>query len=485
MPIIETSAQLDSSEVCSTRASAANEDLAGRAVPKGRFPGASWFALAGLMVLLSAVTAQGADLLWGVAMGDRIRAGHGVPQSVPFAQAWSAGWANPMALGEVVLSMVHSWGPSALVILHLALVAASLGLLVGRGVAIHRREARASLALTLAVLGGAATLAIARMPSLSLLPYAALVVLLSREADHPSRRLWLAVPVLGVWGNLHGGVLVGCALLAVHLVCCGGPLRRRGLVGVSAAAAVLLATSAGWRTVDYYRDVLSNEAAQQHAGMWARPSLHQPLDVLMVLAAIGLIVMWARSRPRRWEIVAVIGMAIATLMASRNGIWLTLLLLPLAARGRARADVEEREQFPWRPAAAALLLLLVGVSWQLTARGSALDARGADAVPTVRKLAAGGTVLAIDPVEETFAQAGIRVWAGNPIDAFPRNIQREYLAFTDHGTIPTAPSVGLVVVDNHLAGAVRSAGWRQVAAVSDLLVFQRPAPTAQTSGVQP
>lgn len=459
------------------------QDGGARAARNRNFSGASWFVLAGLTVLLSAVTTQGADLLWGVAMGDRIRGGLGIPHSVPFAAAPSGDWANPMALGEVVLSVVHRLGPSALAVLHLTLVAATLGMLVACRVGTHHREARASLALTLTVIGGAETLAIARMPSLSLLPYAALVVLLLRNADRPSRWLWLVVPVLTLWGNLHGGVLVGCALLAVHLVCCEGPLRRRVLIGVSALAAVLLATSAGWHTIDYYRGVLSNEAARQHTGMWARPSLHQPLDVLMVLAAIALVFMWTRSRPRRWEIVAIVGMAFATLAASRNGIWLTLLLLPLAARGRA--DTKETERFLWRPAAAALALLVLGVGWQLTSRGSELDARGANAVSTVRALAAGRAVLAINPLDETFAQAGIRVWAGNPIDAFPRKVQREFLTFMDHGAIPPSPSIGLVVVDHHLAGAVRAAGWKQVAAVSDLLVFQRAAPSVQTSGVHP
>lgn len=449
---------------------------------RGRLPGAVWFVLAGVMVVLSAVTGQGADLLWGVAMGDRNRAGHGVPQSVPFAAASSDGWANPMGLGETFLSLVHSVGPIALVILHLVLVGLSLGVLISHGLSLYHREARASLALTLVAVGGVVTLAIARMPSMSLLPFAVLVVLLLREADRPSRRLWFAVPLLGVWGNLHGTVLVGCALLAVHLVCCRGPKLQRLMVGVSAAVAVLLATSAGWRTIDYYRGVLSNQAARQHSGLWAQPSLHKPFDVVMFLAAAGLILMWTRSRPQWWEIVSVIGMSVATMMASRNSIWLLLFLLPLASRGRSRANAVEQERFPWRPATAALVLLLVGVGWQLASRGPALDARGADAVSTVRKLAAGRTVLAIDPVDETFAQAGIRVWAGNPIDAFPRTVQQEFLEFMEKGVIPPGTTIGVIVVKESLAEAIRSAGWRQVASVSGLLVFERPTATTALAG---
>lgn len=481
MPATETTARLLKSAHREPLDRAPEDDV--ERTPRNRqLPGVSWFVLSGIVILLSAVTTQGADLFWGVAMGDRFRAGFGIPRSIPFAAARSEGWVNPMALGEVLLSAVHSIGPTALVVLHLALVATALGVLLAHGQG-RRGEARASVALALATVGGASTLAIARMPSLSLLPYAALVVLLLRNAERPSRQVWLVVPLLALWANLHGGVLVGCALLIVHLICCHGPLRRRALVGLASFAAVLLATSAGWHTAAYYRGVLGNEAAQQHVGLWARPSLDKPFDVLMLLTAVGLITMWLRSRPVVWETVVVVGMASATLLAARNSIWLMLFLVPLAARGRSGTAALTRQRFPFVPLAAALAMTLLGVGWQLTVRSAALDAPGSAAVPVVRPLAEGRTVLAVDPVEETFAQSGIRVWAGNPIDAFPQDVQRQYLAFVEKGTIPRTPRVDLIVVDQKLARQIRAAGWKQVSAVSDLLVFERPSsgPTSTRS----
>lgn len=446
-----------------------------------QLPGAVWFVLAGVVVILTAVSQQGGDLLWGVALGDRARAGHSVAGRLSFAPASSADWANPMVLGEVVLSVVHSLGPWALVILHLVLVTAALGTLLAHCVATGRPDSRMSMALILVTVGGITAFGIARMPSLSLLPYAALVVLLLREADRPSRRLWLAVPLLAVWGNLHGGVLVGCALLGVHLVCCRGPLPRRAAVGVSALGAVLLATSAGWRTIIYYRGVLGNEAARQHSGLWAPASWRTPTDVVMTLAVVALIAMWLRSRPRLWETVAVVGMSTATLLASRNSIWLLLFLLPLAARGHRREKVDMRRNFSLKPAAAAFVLLLLGTAWQIDSRGSTLGAAGMDAVATVRTLAHGGSVLAISPDEETFAQAGIRIWAGNPIDAFPQQVQREYLAFLHRGSIPSTPPVDLIVVDSEHVSQVREAGWRQVAVISKLHFFKPPATSRKSA----
>ncbi|MGN6415512.1 hypothetical protein [Flexivirga sp.] len=475
MPATEATASLEDSAAPLQSLNGPAEDESRRAATGWHLPGVSWFVLSGIVVLLSAVVAQGADLLWSVAIGDRIRAGDGIPRSIPFAAAPTDGWTSPMAFGEVLLSVVHSMGPAALIVLHLALVATALGVLLAPHQS-GQREARASTALLLVTVGGASTLAIARMPSLSLLPYAALIVLLLQNADRPSRRLWLAVPLVTVWGNLHGGVLVGCALLSVHLICCDGPLRRRAFVGAASLAGVLLATSAGWHTFSYYQAVLGNEAARQHVGLWARPRIHNPLDLLMLLAAMVLIAMWARSRPRLWEIVAIVGMGTATLLAARNSIWLLLLLLPLAARGRSRARLAQRRPFAIIPLVTAVAIALVGVGWQMVTRGPGLTARGSGAVATVRQLAAGGTVLAVDPAEETFAQAGIRIWAGNPIDAFPHEVQRQYLAFVDHGAIPTSPRVDLIVVDNKLAAEVRSAGCKQVAAVDGLLIFEPPTP---------
>ena len=108
---------------------------------------------------------------------------------------------------------------------------------------------------------------VVRLPSLSLVPWALAVTLMRRQYDRPSRGIWWR-PLFIVWGNLHGAVLVGLAVLGVFLIAAPhvGSLQRRG--GVAAGCLLsLVVTSAGMETPVYYVRVLNNEAAARGAAV--------------------------------------------------------------------------------------------------------------------------------------------------------------------------------------------------------------------------
>src|SRR6202030_4877386 len=94
--------------------------------------------------------------------------------------------------------------------------------------------------------------------------------LLEGESRVPSRRIWVCVPLLALWGNLHGEVLAGWGLLACYLVF-GRARRQPGLsAGVFAAATAALFVNAQlWNTPHYYLGVLHNEVAKRASGFWA------------------------------------------------------------------------------------------------------------------------------------------------------------------------------------------------------------------------
>ena len=102
------------------------------------------------------------------------------------------------------------------------------------------------------------------------------------------------------------------------------------LVGVATLAA-LLVTPVGLRTIPYYLGVFDNEAAKRATGLWARPSLSNPFDVMMILAAVVLLVAIVRRPPRLWECVALAGLTVGTLMAARHGVWLLMAAAAPAA----------------------------------------------------------------------------------------------------------------------------------------------------------
>ena len=90
-------------------------------------------------------------------------------------------------------------------------------------------------------------------------------------------------------------------------------------------------------------------------------------------------------------------------------------------------------------------------------------------------VAEGRPVLADEPLAETLAQAGLTVWAANPIDAFPREVQAQFLDFLHDGPMPAGASdVDVVVVqDDLLPGLLAGGGWVDSARTGGYVVLTR------------
>ncbi|WP_377643901.1 hypothetical protein [Oryzobacter terrae] len=443
-----------------------------------RFPlpetvvGAWVVGVAGLLVL-------GADLLWVVALGDAARRVGGLPDGIPFASAPQLDWPNPALLAEVLLSLVDGLGWWALPALHLLLVAGTLLVLVSDARRLGARDGRIALAASLVVVGGSTALVVVRFPSLSLVPFVTLVWLLRREADRPSRAIWLVPPLVVLWGNLHGAVLVGIAVLGVFVLAGRGHgFVRRAVVGLLSLSALVL-TSAGLRTPEYYLAALGNEAAVRGTDLWAAPSPTNPLDVAMVACGVVLLALAAR-RLTRWEWLVVAGLLVGTADAARHGIWLLLFLAPVAAAGARRSTVREGDgqstPATTRVGAAALVVVavvavgLVGV--QLVRREDRVRPPGHALVPELRRIAGDRPVLAKEPEAETFARDGITVWAANPVDAFTRETQVGFLDFLHDCRIPD-PALAVAVVDDECESVLAQAGWQVESRLHDLVVLSK------------
>jgi hypothetical protein len=82
-------------------------------------------------------------------------------------------------------------------------------------------------------------------------------------------------------------------------------------------------------------------------------------------------------------------------------------------------------------------------------RGPLPGGAGGSLVRGAIALAHGTPVLADGSIDEQVALAGGRIWAGNPIDAFSRPVQTEYLDWTageTGGAAALAPAVRVVIV---------------------------------------
>ena len=382
------------------------------------------FAVAAFAALLASLALFGADALWLVPLGGQVAHGH-LPHAILLATAPSSGWSDVPALAQLAFwAAYHALGGDRGLVA-LQVVAAAVGFwALARGLV---REAAGGtvLAVSAVVLLGSVTAVFAVGVSLfSLALFPLLLLLLESESRAPSRRIWLAVAIVAVWGNLHGAVLAGWGLLACYAIfdrARRDPWVAAGVLGAATAALFVNPTFTG--TVDYYRGVFGNEARRMGVGLW-KPLELGGIDLLLIVAAVvllGLAAAAGRRGVRLWEAVAIAGLVVGTIGVARNGTWLLFVAAYPAARGLRLGT----------PSARVLriaTLVFAGSALALVARGPADP--GSHSLAT-RAARLGGPVLASPVLGQQVQVAGGRVWVDNPIDAFRRGDQRLYLLWVD------------------------------------------------------
>ena len=426
------------------------------------------------------LSVQAADGPWLTELGRSIASRGGIPDGVPYASAPTAGWPNVPALGELVFALLGTVGSRGVQIAQVAAVGGTLALLARDARRAGARERALAIALLLLLPACFGPIVAIRAQLFSLPLFAACVLLLRAETREPSRRIWLLVPLLALWGNLHGAVLTGAVVAGAYLVFERARTRPGESVAVAAASLLALcANPALWETPKYILGVLHNQAAQQAIGLWAPLTLHSWLDVAFIIAAVALLAGALRSRPRLWEIVALLGLAALTVHAARGGMWLALFAAPLAAAGFGGRVRTGRVPRLARPVAFSLLVLvLLGV-----AKGPLPSGASATIMARTLKLAHGTPVLAEDLLAEQFADAGGRVWVSNPIDAFRTADQRVYVDWlrglpAGDAALTHAPRAMLVRRDSKAERRLRSdAAFRRVAADTRAVLYARVTPS--------
>jgi hypothetical protein len=397
------------------------------AVSSSHRPLVTWLTVGLATSICAQFVMVGADARWLAALGRVIAHTRSIPSGIPYAAAPSGHWTNVPVLGELVFHALEAaGGDRALLVVQVVAVAMALTLL-----AIDLRPTRApdavrALILVAVVFAAAPALFIARAQLFSLVLFPAVVVIVRREARNPSRGIWLLLPVFALWANLHGAVLIGLAVAAAYLVL--DRMRREPVVALGvlvASIGTLFLTPALARSADYYLGVVRSEVARRGVELWAPLSLHAPLDLLFLVVAVPLVVLALRSRPPLWELVCVAGLAASTVHVGRNSVWLVLFLATPAARGVRKVRLVH--PVPARrvvlACAGVTALLLVGGLIRSPARHVA----GGHLRDQAAALAAGAPILADDLDAEQLALDGRLVWIGNPIDAFNRRDQGQYL----------------------------------------------------------
>jgi hypothetical protein len=408
-------------------------------------------AVAAIVATCALFATIGADARWLATLGHVIVSRGRVPAGIPFASAPSGHWTNALVLAELAFNaLVQAFGDRGLMLAQLIAVAVAMGVLAKDAFDGGSAPSATARALLVAALGALSSLVIVRVQLFSLALFPILCALLRAESRRPSRRIWLVVPLLALWSNLHGAALLGLAVVVAYALFL--EFRRRPLVAtglVIAAPISLLATPALLGTVNYYHGLLTNVAAQRGAGMWGPLSLSQPFDVIMIVAAAVLAFSWHRRRPPLWEMVVTIALAALTVKADRDGVWLMFFLAPQAARAWRVATPAPTSTRSWGGLIATGTVAAIAVVCFAVGRGPVAGGADPQLVTRAIALAHSSPVLAINGIDEQVAAAGGRIWAGDPIDAFSHTAQSEYLDFvagTPDGRRALVPSVTVVLV---------------------------------------
>lgn len=329
-------------------------------------------------------------------------ADHGLPRHDPFtAEGHGRAWVDQQWLAHLIYYRMWQLGGYALVgALSALLVATAVG--VAAWLIVRRTG---SPGITLAVLVPAYLLMLTHTQiwaeSFAVPLFALLVALIYDDQGRTDTRtrLLLAIPLLAVWANLHGTVLMGAAIAAAYgmwgLVTGRSGWRCLALVLLSPLAAV--ATPYGADLGAYYRSVLGNTAIRQNVDIWGPWSPDSFFSIhfgaTAVLAATAVV--WAIRRGHRLSAVPAAlaaGTLAAGVYAIRYQVWFAIPVAIAAAEALAFTSGGARTLFgqTTRRAAGAVPLATAAISAVVLAGTS--NATFQRAVPTATVTAVSQTM---------------------------------------------------------------------------------------------
>ncbi|MGB8411587.1 MAG: hypothetical protein WCE23_02060 [Candidatus Binatus sp.] len=204
------------------------------------------------LILFAIVIADARQLsdpdFWGHVLWGRELLAHGsLPRVNPYSySAPGFPWLRHEWLSEVLMaSMFDKFGPFGLKLLKFLCTAGTICFIV-----LAESETAAPAFVQAAIL---LVVALILLPAMQFRPQlfdfvalSAIIALLARHNWRGSAPLWIAIPIVAVWSNFHGGFFIGLVAIGVYgatsllsdILAGHGPRRGLGIIAITAAAAV-------------------------------------------------------------------------------------------------------------------------------------------------------------------------------------------------------------------------------------------------------
>ncbi|MBV8998503.1 MAG: hypothetical protein JO304_05560 [Solirubrobacterales bacterium] len=382
------------------------------------------FAFAG--VLLDILPSSLNDDSWLDLTAGRLVWQTGIPHHDTLtAMAHGGRWVNQQWLSQLFTYLLDRVGGLGLVgVMDVAMMALGVGIAIAAARRLGARPLSVILLLPLcliAVLAGREV----RAQAYALPLLASTILLLALDSRHPSRRVYWCLPILILWGNLHGTAILGAALVGLRALTMLWERRRRLLrewtawrrpllLGVGAPLCLLL-TPYGTQMISYYHATAGSAALRHLVTEW------QPITAVTFLAVpffiLAAILVWsfgrAPSRTTPWEKLATLLLAAITIGVLRNAILFGLCALVIGpvsideVVGRwRRRSAPERKRLNAVIVAAALIALIAGIAVTLSRPETQLEIgyQRTQIIQVVR------TETARDPSLQVFADVRFADW---------------------------------------------------------------------------
>lgn len=187
-----------------------------------------------------------------------------------------------------------------------------------------------------------------RPQSFGLFFFAVVLALLERD------RQLLVLPVLCLWANVHGSVVLGVALALAYAITTREPL-------LLLAPAALFASPYGLRLATYYHTMLLDPPFGHLVREWQRTTPSALTAGFFLLVAFVALLAWRRRRRLRTYDIVVLALLLAVgLDALRGTVWFALAALAYGPQLATRREPAQVASFAFTAVAAGIVVAAIG-----------------------------------------------------------------------------------------------------------------------------
>ena len=256
---------------------------------------------------------------------------------------WAHGesWVDQQWLGQLLLFGIHAAGGlRLLLVVHAIVLVTAFTLALAFAVRSGASPRSAGIVGVVALVAALPNSTV-RAQGLAYLLFVAVFWLLASHARRPSRRVFLVVPLLVVWANVHGSAVLGASLVllwAVAEVLRSGrranawDARGRAIALAAAAPLCLLASPYGFALPGYYRSVLGSGTFRDIVSEWGPSKFPDQLPFFVLAVGALWLAGHSRARLNLFEHLALLAMLFAAFEAVRSIVWFALVAAMVVPR---------------------------------------------------------------------------------------------------------------------------------------------------------